>query len=356
MDAPTRRHRTSDKPIAKPRAIEPRQIDQRYIAALKLLEPYHYFKYLTIPWLHHLTELGLEYSVFRKYLGYLRQAPNHYIRCPEQQVASPNTPYKTLVYELAERGLNVLINRGIVAKRHSPDQGASPRKSNRNHAFALHRSNSYYHEIIVDLGYFAPLRHLVRNEPSLRLLDFPALLAHRNVPTVTCAMSDPLLIQLKSDQLRFDGTPHVIIRTRDDGSRLPLGIPGIQVDRGTERFAQIEKYLLLAIEFIEERHYERHWGFDDCVIPFLFTMEARKARAMQYVRELRGACPFLLFKTIPDIGLLPHFPKPEHYDRNHQRANDDWAPPDTIHVFTNPWSRVGYPDFYLNTFDERGAA
>jgi hypothetical protein len=83
-------------------------------------------------------------------------------------------------------------------------------------------------------------------------------------------------------------------------------------------------------------------------------MEARKERAMQFVRETRGARPFLLFKTIPDIGLLPQFPKPEHYDRKHQHADDDWAPPDSIHVFTNAWSRVGYPDFYLNTFDEKG--
>jgi len=82
MDAPTRRHRTSDKPNGKSRAIEPHQIDQRYIEVLKKLEPYHYFKYLTIPWLHYLTDLGVEYSVFRKYLGYLRQAPNHYLACP----------------------------------------------------------------------------------------------------------------------------------------------------------------------------------------------------------------------------------------------------------------------------------
>src|SRR5207249_3075399 len=104
----------------------------------------------------------------------------------------------------------------------------------------------------------------------------PTLLAHGNVPAVTRTMSDPLLIQLKSDQLRFDGTPHVIIRTRDDGIKFPLGIPGIQVDRGTERFAQVERYLLHAVEFIEEHHFERHWGFDNCLIPFLFTMEARK--------------------------------------------------------------------------------
>src|SRR5262245_56925061 len=141
MDTTTRRHRTSDKPIGKSRTIEPHQIDQRYIEVLKLLEPYHRFKYLTIPWLYYLSGATVEFSVFRKYLAYLRQAPNRYIRCPEQQLASPNVFYKSLVFELAERGLNELINRGGVAKRHSPILDAPPRKSNRNHAFALHRSN-----------------------------------------------------------------------------------------------------------------------------------------------------------------------------------------------------------------------
>src|SRR5262249_13803035 len=160
-------------------------LDQRYIEVLRLLEPYHHFKYATIPWLHYLAGSPVEYSVFRKYLGYMREAPNHYIRCPEQQLASPNTPYKTLVYELAERGLNELIKRGVVAKRQAPDPKARVPKSNRNHAFALHRSNSYYHEIIVDLGYYAPLHHLVRSDAALRLIDFAPLIAHRNVPAAT---------------------------------------------------------------------------------------------------------------------------------------------------------------------------
>src|SRR5215468_1058241 len=160
MKAPTRRHRSSNAPIGNHRTIAPHEIDERYIEVLRRLEPYHHFKFATIPWLHYLSGISVEYSVFRKYLGYLRQAPNHYIGYPEQQNASPNVPYKTLVYELAERGLNELIHRGITAKRHSPVPAKTP-KSNRNFAFALHRAHSYYHEIIVDLGYNAPLQHLV---------------------------------------------------------------------------------------------------------------------------------------------------------------------------------------------------
>jgi len=166
---------------------------------------------------------------------------------------------------------------------------------------------------------------------------------------------DPLLIQLKCDQLRFDGTPHLIIRKRADGVSLPLGIPGIQVDRGTESFQQVEKHLVHAIEFVEGKHSERHWGFDSSVIPFLFTHEARKSRAMQFVRQERGKCSFLLFQTIPDLGLLHHFPRPEHYDRNYQYKEGEPVLPANIHIFANPWQRVGHSDFYVNTFDEKGS-
>ena len=196
----------------------------------------------------------------------------------------------------------------------------------------------------------------MRNDPKLRLLDFAQLIAHPNVPEETRNSNDPLLIQLKSETLRFDGTPHLIIRERDDGVSLPIGIPGIQVDRGTETLHQLEKHILQAIEFIEARHYERHWAFDNCMIPFLLTKEVRKNRAMQFVHRERDSCPYLLFQTIPDLGLLHHFPRPEHYDRSYAYKDDEPQHPDNIHIFTNPWQRVGYPDFYLNTFDEKGAA
>jgi hypothetical protein len=351
MHAPARRHRASDKPVGRERIIAPADINGPYLQVLRLLDPYVHFKYATIPWLHYLSGAKVEYSVFRKYLGYMRAAPNHFIGCPEQQLASPNVDRKTLVYELRERGLNVLIERGIIERRTSPEPGAKPPKSQRNHAFALHRSNSYYHETIVDLGYHAPLRYLADHDPALRLIGFPELLAHHNVPATTRESKDPLLVQLKNSQVRFDGTPHVIVRKRADAV-FALGIPGIQVDRGTESFYQVEKHIQHAIEFVDDRHHERHWGFDNCVIPFLFTKELRKNRALQFVRTQRGTCQFLLFQTVPDYGLLRHFPRPEHYHRAHHYQDGNVRHPDNIHVFTNPWQRAGCPDFFLNTFDE----
>ena len=137
MQPTTRRHRSSNQPIV-PRTIRPHEIDARYIEVLRLLEPYYHYKYVTIPWLHYLSNVRVEYSVFRKYLGYLRQSPNHYLDCPEQQNASPNVDRKTLVYQLGERGLNELIRRGLVAKRRSPYDEITPLKPTRNFPFALH--------------------------------------------------------------------------------------------------------------------------------------------------------------------------------------------------------------------------
>src|SRR5262249_2537022 len=153
-------------------------------------------------------------------------------------------------------------------------------------------------------------------------------------------------------QLRFDGTPHLLVRKRADAPSLSLGIPGIQVDRGTERFALVERHLQHALEFIEERHFERHWGFDNCVIPFLFTQAARKERAIDFVERGRGKFRHLLFKTIPDYGLLRHFPRPEHYDPAYRHVEGEPVHPDNIHLFTTVWERAGAPDFYLNMFQE----
>jgi hypothetical protein len=353
MERSTRRHRSSDMPVRRRRTIFPHEIDERYIEVLWLLEPYCHYKYLTIPWLHYLSDVRVEYSVFRKYLGYLRESPNKYLVCPEQQNASPNVDRKTLIYQLGEPGLSELIRRGLVAKRHSTNSKRPPPKSNRCFAFAEHRSNSYYHEIIVDLGYFAPLHHFVRSNPNLRVLNFVQLMQHRNVPLKTRDAQDPLLIQLKESPLRFDGTPHLLIRKHPNEPTRTIGIPGLQVDRATESFRQVERHLLSAIEFIERRLYESHWGFDNCVIPFLFTSDARMQRAIEFIRQERGRCAFLLFQTVPDLGLLRHFPRPEHYAPNYQCKGGELVHPACIRLFTNPWQRVGYPDFYLSTFSEK---
>jgi hypothetical protein len=83
--------------------------------------------------------------------------------------------------------------------------------------------------------------------------------------------------------------------------------------RRTRSAKTFEKHLQPAIEFINDRNSERHWGFDNCLIPFLFTKELRENRAMQIcARSARPvAVPFIqdhsrhrTAPTFPEAGAL----------------------------------------------------
>jgi len=59
------------------------------------------------------------------------------------------------VYELGERGLNELINRGLVPKRYAPRSERTPLKHTRKLCIRAASVKLLLHEVIVDLGYFA---------------------------------------------------------------------------------------------------------------------------------------------------------------------------------------------------------
>ena len=52
---------------------------------------------------------------------------------------------------------------------------------------------------------------------------------------------------------------------------------------------------------------------------------------MAWVKKEFGPCPYLLFKTLPDIAMLDHFPKP------------------SADFVATSFKRVGYPDYNLLT-------
>lgn len=147
---------------------------------------------------------------------------------------------------------------------------------------------------------------------------------------------DPLLVTLGAHQTRFDGTPHVLVRMRN-GASVSIGIPGIEVDRGTETFERVEAHLRNAVEYIADGYHARIWGFQNCMLPFLFASHARKERAMAFLEKHKGPFPHLLFRVVPDIGLMRTFPHPALLGESD---------------FSKPWQRVGYPSFRLDTFEE----
>src|SRR5437660_1618381 len=137
---PPRRRRDSNVPLPGREHRIDRPTDRDRLI-LELLEPALNFKYLTTSWLHYFAH-GDHPSVHHKKnfsfrLGHLRAEPNRYILWPEQQKASPNVNYKDAIYSLAPKGERLIA--------------MPPIKSG--------RSNSYLHELLVDLAFHAPLRY-----------------------------------------------------------------------------------------------------------------------------------------------------------------------------------------------------
>jgi hypothetical protein len=347
METSRRRRRTStEPPPGRKREHTIKTLTDRHIATFALLDPYLGFKYLTTEWIRYFVGGAPIYN--SQVLGWLQEKPNCYITRPRQQKTSPNFLAKQAVYELGERGFRELVERGLA----SPQSG---RASGRLYPNSSHRSNSYPHELIVDIGFYAPLRYVVDHAPHVRLITFAQLLKHPEVPESTRRAEDPLLITLRPASrtdfnivTRFDGTPFVLAVTLTNGQEDNRCVPGLQVDRGTRSLTSLEQHVDHAVEFVRGKHYHRHFGFDTCLIPFLLTEASRKQHVMRYVERRYGPCKFLLFKLIADFHAdLDHFPKPAHYDPAYRYSADEWRPPDSIHVITPPWQRVGYPEYNL---------
>ena len=137
-----------------------------------------------------------------------------YLDRPKQQKYSPNSNYKHLVYTRTEKAARAV------------DASASSKQA------LAHRSNSYPHELMVDLGFYAPLWYAAAHDPTLRLYTAHNLISGITfeirtaqgiqriaIPNPTRDNPDPFLIQLKNGEtMRFGGrspTPTRVIPNRD---------------------------------------------------------------------------------------------------------------------------------------------
>ena len=65
---------------------------------------------------------------------------------------------------------------------------------------------------------------------------------------------------------------------------------------------------------------------------FVTTNPKHLTNMMALTHELIGPCTYLLFKCVPDWAHAANFPTPGGF------------------MLTEPWQRVGHPDFFLSTF------
>jgi hypothetical protein len=139
-------------------------------------------------------------------------------------------------------------------------------------------------------------------------------------------------------EVNADALPFGIERS-SFGVRSFLFFPGIEADCGTEPIdasdggrSSILKKFAAYRAIVSQGLHRVHFGFPNFFVPFVTTNKTRMESMMSLLRRItdgEGSKSFL-FKTFP---AFTSFEKP---------------PGPTGHMLTEPWHRVGYPDFLLN--------
>lgn len=281
------------------------------------------FRYLPADYLHAFVG-GSEKALAHR-LNLLSRRPNLYLARPIQQRQRADANHRPLIYELDDRGFELLAQRGPVL---------APKNYHRNFA----------HELMV-AQIVASIELGVREGKDIRLISWAAILASEKLPKDTRDSLRPTSVrvtyslggQSRTDEIMADAKPFGLERVIE-GKRSYLFFPGIEADCGTEpieardfeRSSILRKthaYLAIADQGI----YRSHFGFPNFFIPFITTSERRMRSMMELIERLtagRGSKLFL-FKTFPSFTSA-------------QRAAANGG------MLTEPWERVGFPSLSLD--------
>jgi hypothetical protein len=308
----TRNSRWDRKPVvdggAKP-AIA--YLTERDIEIFKCLARY---QYLPSDYIHAFVRGNYKSLIHR--LNLLSRKPNLYINRPHQQREHAEANYRKLVYELDNRGAQVLRDR---------DFGVPKKKYHRNFA----------HELMIcqiaasiELGTIA--------NANIKLIRWSAILASDKLPDETRRLSNPLSIPIGDHCKISDGEPFVIVRQFETTTFIFLvqeadcgtePIDATDNDRSSIR-RMFEDYLTI----IEQRIYQKHFGANTFMVAIVTTNETRMNSMMALLERMNTGQAAMRF-------LFKHIPVFTSYEQ---------SAPATGHMLTEPWKRAGYPDFYLD--------
>jgi len=317
----TRNSRWSRDPVptqaGTPRAIYPTDRD---IVIFSLLVRYRYLPSDTI----HAFVGGNAKALLHR-LSLLSRKPNLYLSRPHQQRQNAAANYRPLIYQLDQRGSQVLQERGLpfLAK-------------------SLH--HNFAHELMV-AQITASIELGIKANRDIRLITWPEILAHERTPLATRQSSAPTAIAVtytyrgeqRHDDVYADAQPFGLER-QIDGKPSYLFFPGIEADCATEPIdatdaarSSIAKKFAAYMAIAEQGIHRAHFGFPNFFVPFITTNERRMRSMMHLVERLtegRGSKMFL-FKTFPS------FTSPEP------------PPPAGGHMLTMPWQRAGFEPLLL---------
>lgn len=307
------------------------ELTQRDIELFKLLNRYHYlrsnFLYVFLG--------GNSETRFKERLGDLYH-DGRYIKRPEQQWQFANCRYMPVIYELDDRGEQVLRERGVLSSD-------SPLlKKGRMGAY-----RQFAHQLMI-CDCMASLELGIRQEPSLRFISWQEILTR--APEATRKLDNPFAIPVSiSHTFAPSGvTQHADIKIVPDGL---FGLEYARVGQKAYRFFALEadrasmpivrsnlqqtSYLrkILGYRQIAAQNVQKsHLGLPNLLVLNITTEQSHMANIMSLVGKLAqdGKSKLFLFKTMTSLGDFGKAPEP------------------TPHLLTAPWKRAGYDDFYIN--------
>lgn len=278
------------------------------------------YRYLPSDYIHALVGGSFKHLTHR--LSLLSREPNRFLARPPQQRANAAANHRYLIYELDERGIRVLQERGAKIERTRPPA-------------------NFVHEVMA--CQIMASFELGTREQNARLITWRDILDSHSLPETTRSSLRPFHIPVRLDgndeHAVADATPFGIERSIA-GRRSFYFCPGIEADCGTEPiqasdFARSSIYRKFALYLTIEAQgiHRAHFGFPNFYVPFITTNIIRVRSTMEVLNRMtRGVgSKVILFKTFP---ALTSFEKP---------------PTPSGLLLTEDWQRVGYPPFNFLT-------
>jgi hypothetical protein len=326
METPKRRSRMRRAGTGK--RIE---LTDRDIELFKLLNRYHYlrsnflFAFLG----------GNSETRFKERLGHLYHE-GRYINRPAQQWQFANCRYMPVIYELDDKGEQVLRDRGLM-------RSDSPLlKKGRTGAY-----RQFAHQLMI-CDCIASIELGVRQDPNLRFISWQEIMF--KAPEKTRNLDNPFELPVSiSYTFPRTGNTH-----RADIRIVPDGLFGLEYTRDGEkayRFFALEadrvtlpitrsdlhqtsylKKILGYRQISAQNIHKSHLGLPNLLVLNVTTNESHMRNVMALVEELahEGRSKLFLFKPMSSLGDFEKAPAP------------------TPHVLTGPWERVGVEEFRID--------
>jgi hypothetical protein len=290
----------------------------------RIFLPLARYRYLSADYLHALSGGSLDYLINR--LSLLSRKPNSYLARPPQQRANASANCRRQIYELSDKGIRLLHERGFMLQR-------------------TRAPANFAHELMT--CQLTTSFELGCRETGHRLLTWTDILESPSLPDATRQSLRPhhIPVTVTIDGVAIpthviaDGAPFGIAKSVEHGTAY-FFCPGIEADCGTEPIgtsdfqrSSLYKKFLLYLEIDAKQIYRTHFGFPNLLIPIITTNVARLASMMRLLERITvgAGAKNILFKTFPAFT-APGKP-----------------PPPSGHMLTEDWQRVGHPPFNFLT-------